>query len=48
MDPRLRVRGIANLRVCDSSVMPRLPSSNTQAATVMVAEKAAEMVLADR
>jgi choline dehydrogenase-like flavoprotein len=44
VDPDLKVRGIDRLRVCDSSVMPRLISSNTNAATVMIAEKAADII----
>lgn len=44
VDTELRVRGIKNLRVCDSSVMPREISSNTNAATMMIAEKAADMI----
>ena len=44
VDPELKVRGIDGLRVCDSSVMPRLISSNTNAATVMIAEKAADIL----
>jgi choline dehydrogenase-like flavoprotein len=44
VDPDLKVRGIDRLRVCDSSVMPRLISSNTNAATVMIAEKAADIL----
>lgn len=47
VDPHLRVRGIRGLRVCDSSVMPRLISSNTNAATIMIAEKAADIIRAD-
>ncbi|MBN9242961.1 MAG: GMC family oxidoreductase N-terminal domain-containing protein [Mesorhizobium sp.] len=43
--PDLKVRGIEGLRVCDSSAMPRVPSSNTNAPTVMVGEKGADLIL---
>ncbi|MCJ2179738.1 GMC family oxidoreductase [Novosphingobium album (ex Hu et al. 2023)] len=47
VDERLRVNGIGTLRVVDASVMPTITSGNTNAPTMMIAEKGAEMVLAD-
>jgi choline dehydrogenase len=44
VDPELRVRHIEGLRICDSSVMPRLVSSNTNAASIMIAEKASDII----
>ena len=44
VDPQLRLRGIEGLRVCDSSVMPAVVSSNTNAATIMVAERGADLI----
>ena len=47
VDPRLRVNGVANLRVADASVMPNVVSGNTNAASIMIGEKAAEMIASD-
>ncbi|MBM0126189.1 GMC family oxidoreductase [Pimelobacter simplex] len=45
VDPQLRVHGLTGIRVADASVMPTIVSSNTNAATVMIAERAADLVL---
>lgn len=47
VDERLRVDGVANLRVADASVMPNVVSGNTNAASIMIGEKAAEMIATD-
>jgi choline dehydrogenase len=44
VDDQLTVHGIGGLRIVDASIMPNMPSANTCAATMMIAEKAADMI----
>jgi choline dehydrogenase len=48
VDARLRVRGLSGLRVIDASIMPTITSGNTNSPALMIAERGAEMIRADR
>jgi choline dehydrogenase-like flavoprotein len=48
VDPHLRVHGLSSLRVVDASIMPRVVSANTNATSIMIGEKASDLIRADR
>jgi choline dehydrogenase len=48
VDPQLRVHGVEGLRVADASVMPRVPRGNTNAPTIMIGEKCADLIKESR
>jgi choline dehydrogenase len=48
VDPQLRVRGVRGLRVADASIMPAVTTGNTNAPSMMIGERAAELILGER
>ena len=45
--PSLKIKGLRNIRIADASIMPTMPSGNTNAATLMIAEKASDIIKKD-
>jgi choline dehydrogenase-like flavoprotein len=45
--PSLKIKGLSNIRIADASIMPTMPSGNTNAATLMIAEKASDIIKKD-
>jgi choline dehydrogenase-like flavoprotein len=48
VDHTLRVRGVPRLRICDASIIPKIPRGNTNAPTIMIAERGADFILGER
>ncbi len=47
VDPQLRVMGVRNLRIADASIMPEIPSGNINAPSIMIGERAADLIARD-
>ena len=47
VSPSLKINGLSNIRIADASIMPTMPSGNTNAATMMIAEKASDLIKQD-